>query len=937
MANVSQSIFATFGIKENVGQDFRAIADKIQQQSPLVEKALSDPIVKTEKYVSQLEKSIVKMMGTAERRIFSDRDVETIEKLSRALTQVQQQLSTMPNSLPASALASRVGQAQLGIGYAQALGQITHPFLSTNPGRFMGQAGPGAPNITPIRFGVADNSHLVRTEMIHGPGVPSGFRTPFQQIQDYERMGMATRPAFVREDEATRQARIQRRLAIQNGTYGESFGRLLDERDSMTARNRAFNSMADKYNINPYSSSGDRPRGILGPAAQEEMQRQYQQRLMAADEATRGRRITGSELAPYRPGLHQVPIRVDELGNASFDRDQYASASKSIHQGGLAQGIYATQDRQAYNQESKKIIETHRSERQSVDDLRAAYMRLSTEELKRAHGEAQAMNQAGRPGYRLAMSAMEQEAARRGVDVRTGVGSSSHSFRYGTQNAAFALEDYLISSQYGGPKAGFRAITNNLTAIAAASTMSMNPMASAGIIAGTAVLGAAAPLAYDYMTKGSAYDEELIRKENQLSKMSVSNRDAMMGNRLDILRSGEDVGRHQGGLNAKNDQLIELMNREQDRARRFSGVQKAHQRSIQNKNDGWFGSAVESMAVHSGAWLGFEGARKVAAEWEEEAHATREIDRLKLEEEGDVGKKELLHSQMAERQKALEHAKGTRQMHENLGRSFRQSQLPLYARQLKGEIIDPREMFKLQMNDLAEQRRIVMDRESDPSQRADKLRAIDNAELDTRQQFQRDRLRYKEEIKQHGLDFEQSMIKYERDPKKALQRQNDLNKQIIAGRGDLSEEQRGRLMTAQTEEFGRNLTRLNEDMKLNLNKFETNPVKRINNQFDVEQARLERMEGITPEQRAAALKGLAKQRKLALEQSGDTPALGNAIDVGSTTDVALRQKYFNRNPGIETTPMAFGGAESKLGEIVKEIIKLRDAILNKKPQVAKIK
>lgn len=277
-------------------------------------------------------------------------------------------------------------------------------------------------------------------------------------------------------------------------------------------------------------------------------------------------------------------INPDRARNMRFNRtmDNYTGSQK-------AQGILETERGIAQRKNATRLEPELRQEAEAVDRLSERYAKLTVEQRKNVEVRL-AAKQASGQDVGLAQRAMSQVIdPSSGFNFRTGKRSGDHALRYGSQNAAFALEDYLISSQYGGPAAGFRAITNNLTAIAAASTGMINPIAAASIIGGVAVAGASAPLAYNMLSKSTLKQE----RDDSLANIKYErDREARL-NSIKQFSSDKDINESSGFLSklkSAEQNETELRLTRADKESEFNFAKE--QFDFHDSQKGMFGSSI---------------------------------------------------------------------------------------------------------------------------------------------------------------------------------------------------------------------------------------------------------------------------------------------------------------------------------------------------------
>ena len=532
------------------------------------------------------------------------------------------------------------------------------------------------------------------------------------------------------------------------------------------------------------------------------------------------------------------------------------------------------QQTRQYNDETKRLISSHREEAEVLKTLKDQYHGLTQAQRTVMHSEASMLKGQGRPGYGLTLKALEgvEEDRRMGL----GKGSYSHAFRYGSQNAAFALEDFMISSQYGGFKAGMRAITNNLTAMTSAATMSMNPLAAAGIIGAVAVAGAGAPVAYDYFASKFGNSEEDIKRRDMMFARESRMRDDRASNIIFSDRAGSSYSAQSSKAKSMNDEYLQLQNRMADRGKRAKQFERGERQAIEDDNVHW----IETAAVYAGYGVGQmtnpnnRFTNRVVA-WERSKQDRAEMRKLKEEE--------LKDSDPIEKLKELtKQNNATTAAREYEDRRFRES-LPLskelvglQKREMLGEILNPRLKFAA----------------TTKLEHAEYLSKFNAPGMTSE-----DKLRLTQQYQQHN-------------------------------------EGRYQQFEADDQAFGLRLRDRGWQHRGRMADLEINPVKKLNAQFDLQRDQILADKSFLNEgDRTAELAALEKNRKLSLRDLGQYPGLGNAINVGSADDLRLRQRNFDRTgeSGRSTE------SERKLGEIVEEIRRLRDDVKATKPSSKGVK
>lgn len=601
--------------------------------------------------------------------------------------------------------------------------------------------------------------------------------------------------------------------------------------DARLASNMAYNRQADAYtrSMNPYGVPSN--SATLSPAVGT-YARQDQE---AADRLARNmahNRMADAfnrNMNPYGPTRQAVTL---------------SPAAQAANVADLREHAGDRQNRRKQADIDMLVESKH------VEQLRNKYAALNEEKLKELKISIDARHASGQNvtsqlhAYNEVVnpwsSFNRNDPGRR---MKMGMGSGMHAFRYGSQNAAFALEDYLISSQYGGPAAGLRAVTNNLTAIAAASTMSMNPIASAGIIGGTALLGAAAPLVYNLSQDrtGSA-DQQQSRSQLMQDAFREQSRRYQ-----EVQRSIIDAGRSNYQSHRS---LYKTLSREfGDKSVEYD----EYKAEVESKREQY----------NSGRTGWFNG--------EERKKAYNEIldMQAKLAAMG-RGVESTRHS-MDNAQHAMSKSLDFIDRDRKAANEFEDSLSPIRSQQRRGINVDPTAEYNKQKEFLEKQRD----------------RAIEEAHYDKAE---------KRRIEGEHVD-----------------RMGNLDREFKVKKEIFQERKQEHEWDMQDRSAG-----WRENSKREM---EYSPVEAINDKYNTEVERLQADQTLSQAE-FSRLVGIADaKRKRAIENENQMPTLGSAIDVGSGSDVALRQQYFNRN---ETgSKQAEQESMKKLEDIVTEIRNLR--------------
>lgn len=676
-----------------------------------------------------------------------------------------------------------------------------------------------------------------------------GIRQPpsalFNQIRDWEYLGATTRGPVDRTVDPMREARIQRNLMLRDPRAYQNWwqGVLADRDNQEVDLDRMFN----RRNVI------DRNAGIIIRRHQETAptfrdDELWRARLSAADARNRD---------PYSGNQTQ-----------DFSRAQLANA--------------------------QSLTKEYQNQEKVVDRLRSVFARMSVEDRQAARLQANAYQASGidRTTRLRALGQNEYEFAQ--ARMRTGMGSSSHALRYGIQNAGYAVEDFLVSSQYGGPKAGLRAIANNLTAVAAASTMSMNPWIAGAAITGTAIGSAALPFAVNAFTGSDERTEELNAQFSSPRNTVMRQFEMQQRNRATI-GSGIAAARQSLDATTKAMQRREALSGEIMRGispelrrqagenvswteRFFAGANNLGMVDMQG-NPGLIaqtiGGAVSWADWMAGNRVNWSRTRVGGAEQIRRIDDARgRLDAANKNMSG-LDDPELLHRQQSDERAILDRERRIQAGEFRVQDALSPREFEIARRQMRGAIVDPQEQFEIdQAKRFGRWGNLRQNLAGDPERLRDEGDAIKREQLLARRQ----------------LDFDKEEFTLRR-------RDRDW-----AFRGEMAD-------------------------------LQTDPRKTLAERFQIRKEQIQADQSITPIQQNAQITALDKVFKKQLERINDYPALGDAIDVGSAADVRLRQKYFDRSGGT--------GSQSddsrRLGEIVQELRGLREDMRKNQPKVSTVK
>lgn len=454
---------ASFGITERVAQDMNRITQKVQQNAGALEQALADPIIKAERQMGLLASKTDRYLAQAisGRSPFTDRQLNEVRLMNQEMERLLNLMGELGRTQPA------------GFGHAlETFGVLRGGLSSIN--NIIRQQQP----MTAARVMPEYGPNYIYTPNIHGPATPAQFRT-FSRTVSPER-----------NYDLPKGFMPYGNLNLYGRDYGQNY---------MHAFQVQGPDIPDWLRITPRLVQEPKEYGLpsgFTPFSKLDFQRSGYNTINT-------NRIYGPPVPPgfeqQRDSLRQMErqmdfyFRAEDMNKVKAGRKQFAEVEEK-------------ETSALRIRKSKELETSFRAEEVRIESLAKAWGKLSAEELKNKNISIRARSEAG------INTTVEQEALRRVVDPRSsyryGKGSSDHMMRYSAQNIAFGLEDFLISSQYGGIGAGFRAITNNATAVAAATTGRLTPLMSAGLVGGTAVIGAGAAVGYDYVNSLGIKDDE---------------------------------------------------------------------------------------------------------------------------------------------------------------------------------------------------------------------------------------------------------------------------------------------------------------------------------------------------------------------------------------------------------------------------------------------
>lgn len=571
-----------------------------------------------------------------------------------------------------------------------------------------------------------------------------------------------------------------------------------------------------------------------------------------------------------------------------------------------------------------------REQRGEVLHLADAYSKLSAAERNEIRVTSEGLRARGQRGYSLALNALDEvDAQRRGG---FGTGAGGHAFRYASQNAAFALEDYLISSQYGGPKAGFRAITNNLTAIAAAATGSFHPLVGAGIIGATAVAGASAPLVYDYFT--STNDAQMKRED-----MQFADRSAMSNSNISRSIGINNLGQNYQGLRSAANQtandIAAFQARQANRMSRSIGLNEivAGKQSYGGHNwynlYDWNSNMMETLGASVGSLFGNSWSRRQLNRWEQEGYATRQLDRLK-EEEGKDWSPDRAASEaksLIKQRRAAEEARGTYMASRESDLKFGQEEVGFGIRGLSGEMVDPQERFQSRLANIDQQRAIQKRAEKNPSLLTSQLEAFDVEEEGLRTRLPLEQAQHLKAVRERGFDVRQQLNSMNPNTDARTRSELDLFKQRMMEDKSIGVGQRGELFKAADAQADRRIQENQWSDRSRFASMEVDDRKRLLEQMKIGAEQIEQNPNFDLGEKQSFLRRFLKAGARDLANTDRMPSLGSVIEEGTGADVGLRQSFFG--PRMKTEEQ-----DSQVFQDIKQLLERIDASIKANKPVA---
>ena len=771
------------GVKETVGQDMARLKPIIDSSMKAIENSMANPISEVDRKMAALIPTVERIgRAAAGNRFISERQ---LTDLDRAKTYVQGLAEQLMRLGPASTgfLKSLEGLQTLQQSISQ-IRQIAIPSL--------GSMGANAKEIASYRQQVLSDSlrnFIPFNQRQFGPVTPEGMGYNIRRVPADQRV-------------VTRH--------VMNQEYGlpDGFGPLSFNRTNQRhILNRPLNELPEGFG--PFSLRRSNQQHILN--------RQEYGLPEGFGPITPGMLNRGMpRFGPDSPGPHfDFNRRQQEGVDTRLGRNRFSAIADSEREAGRVRL-------------SRDLNQQYDIEAQVYDKLTEKYSKWTD---KQRDGERIRLRARADAGYDVSTRRRALEDVNDPFSTfnrgRQGGLLGSHGFRFASQNAAFALEDYMISSQFGGPKAGFRAITNNLTAIA--STLPLNPLLSAGVIGATAIAGASAPLIYDRVMKDDVNREAQVKRVADYREFRESQDKSRL---LDYYRLEDNPKDAIGMMKQKRRDLRQLKDQHTILTNEFESTRSTSQ----------FTNNLDDQI-------------KAATIWNQRNMNREEQNNLrKFISDAGVA----FNNDMKLNEKQFESDK-----------PFRSQLSSMLLRQNQGELIDPRERFKLD----AERHNKAVDLEF-------KRPGITKQEMDL-------------------IDSKTKQLQFDRDEQFKL---DDARYQQSLRERDFTHRER-------------------------MSDFEINPRKRLTEQFNLDRDRILGDKGFTPEQQQLQIGGLQKQLQRNLSHLESAPTLGRGVDVGSVEDLMSRQKHFD-STGESGRPKQ---DSENLAELVREIRGLREDVKKTKP------
>lgn len=857
------TLAATVVVKDTVKADMGRIKSLLTGEMKAVQEGLGHPLVEAERQLASITRGIEKLMSRSTFSLLSDREVTKLQQYANLLDQITARVqSGASGNIGLMGVVDKLNSARMGVSTAQQIG-ITNPLASIP--------------YTAIPSNTAAPRHIMNPQQM---GMPQGFGPLHLQ---------ATNP-YIDPDASGRAARMARRdrSAYEAWWQQQNIAAATSARHVMNPNEPGLPA---GFSPVDFSRVGLTSRHVMNPA---EMGLPGGFGPINLRNRQTHSRFVGS---PAEYGLPEGfgPVVLENIQAQNF-RARNILADERMRRDPYGQGGQTTDFRQNQLAISRDLARQYDIEDRHVDKLRQTYARWSQDERNSERNSLRAMQSQGinRTSRLKALSENENDFQQI-QKFNSGRGSYSHALQFGTQNAAFAVEDFLISTQYGGVKAGLRAITNNLTAMTAAATGAMNPFLGAGLISAVAVGGALAPSIYGAVSGDDERRAELI---NQLASPRESTNQSMARQFRSRMSTGTGVNSARAAYEESMQNVARFNANKADILRGVGrGVNQIGSERILPSE--WVGAIARLPGVTEASHLlgtagyALRNSGSIANWFMNESRATGLVDRGRNLDEllqarnartlrdtananiKGLGDPALEEARLEADRQALVRERRLEARDFTLQNRMLPMELDIAKRQLHGELINPRDQFEIN--------------------RASRFVRLG--------------------------DFRETM----KDQPEAIR---DFESRLI--QEHFQEEAR---LPFLEEQFKLGSRDRGWQHRLRLAELDLDPRKRLAGKLAVQKEQILADKSLSPDQQRMELAALEKMSRRQLEQLGEYPGLGDAINIGSAEDVRLRQKIFDKSGGSGKMTEA----EHDLKELIREIRALHETTKKNAPKVATVK
>lgn len=877
---------AKFGITDSVDTDFSRILSTIDRHSQSAADKLSNPIAALDRQAQMLEKSLDKTINKFGTGLVSEKALSDLEKMQTYVQNIYRQLSETGKIGDQGFLQAiqRLQTLQHGIDVARNIAVPSPSAFAALQSKAIAPAASAMPMTNTY-------SQFVGAESVYT--MPAGFG-PIKFGGN----------AYVDNDARNRHAVAARRdrAAYEQWWQNQQIAPQTTSRfvpNSDFGMPAGFGPLNLATDLDPVFNQHQKRLSVIGRNAdiiirrhQESKpffteQEEWNSRLKMADERNRN---------PYAQNAQQDFTKLQ----LSLTKDRIA----------------------AYEQEEK-----------AVQKFARVYSNWSAEERRIEQGKLQIFQQNG----------IDRSARLKGLEQahnnQYGMNRNTNpAFRYISQNVGFGIEDFLISSQYGGYKAGFRAITNNLTAIASAATSNLNPLIGTAAITGTALAGVGIPLAIGMSSGTDEFSEDLTRRMAQPSSANL------MRQRMNIA-ARQAVG---GGVGSARQAYMDS----QDAIRTFEIKSQDINRAVTSRTvtmgsqnvspSEWMFAPLRSMGVGE-SWiqgnmkynpLAFLPANAVDY-WSGNSNASgnrryrtvRELGELSeartlLDEanknQREAGDPELLRQQMEQSRRLLEQERAREQSDFEITNRFTLERMKISGRTARGELVDPSLAYNISNQErnarLAQARKDYADQ---PERLKDTItqHERDQSQADAKHVHDMEMYAFNKQQQQFG--FQQSMLSLDPNQLRKEEKAYQLRRQMTMQDASLTQSQKDEQLAGLEADYNYRVKQRGYAHESRMNDYEIRPIERMRKQYELRRKMLSEDSSLTQAQRDSELAGLDKQYQRSIRDIGERAPTLMGMDVGSLSDVANRNKYFNRNPTMEDGQRSF--SEQLLRQVIEAI------------------